>query len=107
MKNLIANKSFVYSGAPDEIKQWLKGQGYITEDIYDEYQNNKAVAFKIVGTSIKIGYHNPVNTYDTGKPKVHLLSGPHLVSTNPEAAERGLELYPKLYRKFREQRKRQ
>lgn len=104
MKNLIANKSFVYEGDPEEIKQWLMNKGYLTEDMYDEYQN-KAVAFKILGTSIKVGYHNPANIYDTGRPKVHLLNGPHLVATDPEAAERGLELYPKLYRKFRKQRK--
>lgn len=101
MKNLITNKSFVYKGTPEEIKLWLKNNGYLTEDIYDEYEKDRAVAFRIVGTGIKIGYHNPINIYDTGKPKIHLLNGPHLVTTDPSAAEKGLDLYPRLYRRFR------
>lgn len=101
MNNFIANRSFVYSGTADEVKRWLHEQGYMTEDILGEY--GQVVVFKIVGTSIKVGCHQPVDVYD-GRPMVHLLNGPHLVETEPETAQRGIALYQRLYRKFREQK---
>ena len=60
---------------------------------------------QVLGTGIKIGYHRPLNAHDTGKPKVHLLHGSHLASTDPDRARRGLALYPKLYRRFRVKRR--
>ena len=99
MNSLIANKSFVYEGSAEDIKNWLYQHGFTTEELLDVDKN--PVAFRIIGTLIKVGYHRPLNEYDTGKPKVHLLNGPHMVSTDADAAQAGLTLYPKLYRKFR------
>jgi hypothetical protein len=101
MNNLIANRAFIYSGTADEVKRWLHNQGYTTEDVLGEY--NQVVVFKVIGTAIKVGCHQPVDAYD-GRPMVHLLNDPHLVETEPETAQRGIALYQRLYRKFREQK---
>ena len=103
MEKLIVNRSFVYEGSIERIKQWIEQAGYATEEVLDHDQ--QPVVLHVLGTGINIGYHRPLNEHDTGKPKVHLLNGPHLVNTDPESARRGLALYPKLYRRFRVNRR--
>lgn len=100
MATLVTNRSFVYRGTAIGIKEWLAKKGFAMQDITTT--SGTLLSFTVQGTSIKVGYDTPLTPFDTGRRSVHLLNDPGFVINEPEAAQRGLDLYLKLYRKFRD-----
>lgn len=92
----ISSRRFVYTGTTDDIKAYVYNLGFLTEDYGPE---DKPVAFTIVDTTIKVGYHG-----FSGMPNISMLNDPAVVENEPEKAERSTELYEKLYRRFRTKR---
>jgi hypothetical protein len=105
MKNQNISRSFVYRSKPEEIKDFLTINGYLTKEIYDQ-KGNHIIGFMVINTTIKVSYsstvRNPISgePMTVGEPTVSIRNSPVTTSGDVQKAEKSLRLYRLLHRHF-------
>ena len=101
MSNIYASRHFRYNSEPEQIRDYLSGLGYATDEIYDR-DTKQATGFAIRGTTVRLGYWLVTQgMISPAHPTIFLLNTPETTNGDLEMAERSMKLYQKLYRRFR------
>jgi hypothetical protein len=96
----INRRRFRYYATPDELKRFLHGLGYETQDVYSQ-NGERVTSFRVSDANIDVGYDIVVQGRVVGHGLVGLNTNPFQPDYSPGKAEASLKLYQKLYRKFR------
>jgi hypothetical protein len=96
---MYSRRRFVYSGNPDLIRDYLETQGYSTTNVGS---TEESVGFDVDGTTVRVDFDLIVNNQVVGKGMVFVTNIELTTGGDAEMAQHSLQLYKRLYKRFRE-----
>jgi hypothetical protein len=104
-EGMAVSGKFIYYAEPEEIKEYLTELGYQTEEAY--YASGEGpFGFNVPGTTLQVGYDTVFPNALTGKVaavaygSISVSNSAFATGVDNEIADRSIELYNKLYRRF-------
>jgi hypothetical protein len=98
------SRAFSYTGPAEAVRDYLTTAGYETDALYDR-AGETIIGFTIRDTTIQVSYALLVDGRAAGEPMISLRNSLITTGGDQAKAERSLQLYHKLYRRFRKRAK--
>ena len=96
---LTTRRKFAYAVHPDVIRHFVENLGYATSDVGSR---EEVIGFDVVGTTVRVDFDIVVNDQIVAKGMVSVTNTPLTTGGDLEKARRSVQLYKRLYNRFRE-----